>query len=226
MRLAGDRPLRRTLALLALASLAGSGVADKENVVKLTKYNFDNNVRHGFWFVKFYAPWCTHCQKLAPIWEKLADKAVSADWPVKIAEVDCTSSKEICEKVQIKAFPTLMLIGDGALKGKYEGEATVAAFLQWLSERQVLKAGVSGATARAGASGQSVLTEEKGASPATAAYGKAMKALILNRLARIPTQNQIVNLYFWAAGLLALLVGGLCVAFRLTAPEEEHEKEG
>ena len=40
--------------------------AMQDNIVKLTKFNFDDNVKRGAWFVKFYAPWCTHCQRRTP----------------------------------------------------------------------------------------------------------------------------------------------------------------
>ena len=38
--------------------------------------------------VKFYAPWCGHCKKLAPIYVNVANTIQNGK--VKIAKVDCT----------------------------------------------------------------------------------------------------------------------------------------
>jgi thiol-disulfide isomerase/thioredoxin len=38
------------------------------------------------YFVKFYAPWCPHCQRLAPLWTRLAMELKNQ---VDIAEVNC-----------------------------------------------------------------------------------------------------------------------------------------
>lgn len=41
-------------------------------------------------FVKFYAPWCPHCQNLAPIWEQMAKELKGQ---IDVAEVNCDVHK-------------------------------------------------------------------------------------------------------------------------------------
>lgn len=74
-------------ALLASSALAGS-------VQKLTEENFTaivfedpHNANEAGWFVKFFAPWCGHCKKLAPTWEEFGAKYSHM---VNVGEVDCT----------------------------------------------------------------------------------------------------------------------------------------
>jgi thioredoxin-like negative regulator of GroEL len=59
-------------------------------VVPLGTSNFSQEVEdfpERAWFIKFYAPWCTHCKSLAPVW---VDLAKTLQGKANIAEVDCT----------------------------------------------------------------------------------------------------------------------------------------
>lgn len=58
-------------------------------------------------FVKFFAPWCGHCKKMGPDWEKLAEKLSNTHKDVMIADVDCTVDKDICSNHNVEGFPTL-----------------------------------------------------------------------------------------------------------------------
>ena len=55
-------------------------------MIVLNKDTFADNIATEFTFVKFYAPWCGHCKKLAPIWIELAGE-VKSNPSITIAEV-------------------------------------------------------------------------------------------------------------------------------------------
>ncbi|XP_032125241.1 protein disulfide-isomerase A2 isoform X4 [Sapajus apella] len=55
-------------------------------------------------FVKFYAPWCTHCKEMAPAWEALAEKYKDHE-DIIIAELDATANE--LDAFTVHGFPTL-----------------------------------------------------------------------------------------------------------------------
>jgi protein disulfide-isomerase A6 len=78
--------------------------------VELTIQNFDELAMKGGKnaFVKFHAPWCGHCAKMKPAWDKLGEMYKDSK-SVLIGEVDCTTDdgKALCRKKGASAFPTI-----------------------------------------------------------------------------------------------------------------------
>ena len=62
----------------------------------------------------FYAPWCGHCQKLAPVWERIDD---ALDGELGVARVDATAPA--CAHVAARflsrgrGYPTIALLRQG-----------------------------------------------------------------------------------------------------------------
>lgn len=63
--------------------------------------------------MKFYAPWCGHCKKLAPEFERAAKKLKTNDPIISLANVDCTVEKEIAAKYNVAGYPTLKFFING-----------------------------------------------------------------------------------------------------------------
>ena len=87
--------------------------------------------------VKYYAPWCGHCKRLAPVYEELADVYAfdkSANKKVLIAEVDATAND--INTLEIQGFPTIVLYpaGKDSEPVTYSGSRTLQSFLQFIRE--------------------------------------------------------------------------------------------
>ncbi|CAK9091838.1 Protein disulfide-isomerase-like protein EhSep2 [Durusdinium trenchii] len=74
---------------------------------ELTKETWDEAASGKTVFVKFFAPWCGHCKKMKPDWDKLMMEYEGSS-NVLIADVDCVGSgKSKCEEVGVRGYPTI-----------------------------------------------------------------------------------------------------------------------
>merc|ERR1711862_112610 len=84
-------------------------------------------------FIKFFAPWCGHCKKMAPDWESLAKEWEGHDVGL-VAEVDCTADgKPLCDANGVKGFPTLKH-GDPSSLDDYSGGRTYSDLAKFAKE--------------------------------------------------------------------------------------------
>ncbi|KAI8555588.1 hypothetical protein RHMOL_Rhmol05G0184400 [Rhododendron molle] len=119
-----------TLALLLLSSAAAASA----DVVVLTEDNFDKEVGQDRGaLVEFYAPWCGHCKKLAPEYEKLGESFEKAK-SVLIGKVDCDEHKSVCSKYGVSGYPTIQWFPKGSLEPKkYEGARSAEALVEFVN---------------------------------------------------------------------------------------------
>jgi len=83
-----------------------------------------------FIFVEYYAPWCGHCQKLAPEWEKLGAHFEGRD-DILIAKMDAAANE--VPSVNIFGFPTLNMYTKDDNLIAYRGDRTFEALLTFVT---------------------------------------------------------------------------------------------
>ncbi|XP_049934034.1 protein disulfide isomerase-like 5-1 isoform X1 [Nymphaea colorata] len=88
------------------------------------------------WFVKFCVPWCKHCKNLGSLWEDL-ERNVEGEDGIEIGEVDCSTNKPICTKVDIHSYPTFKLFYEGEEIAKYKGPRDVESLKAFALEEAV-----------------------------------------------------------------------------------------
>eukprot|EP00029_Vermamoeba_vermiformis_P013263 TRINITY_DN817_c0_g1_i1.p1 TRINITY_DN817_c0_g1~~TRINITY_DN817_c0_g1_i1.p1 ORF type:complete len:311 (+),score=92.97 TRINITY_DN817_c0_g1_i1:275-1207(+) len=91
--------------------------------VETPKFEFEKSGEEKI-FVEFFAPWCGHCKKLAPIWEELTKTLEEEKVGVKAVQVNCDANKPLCKSYGVSGYPTLKLFQNGK-EARYTGARTL-----------------------------------------------------------------------------------------------------
>ncbi|XP_029935147.1 protein disulfide-isomerase A4 [Myripristis murdjan] len=106
-----------------------------EATLVLTKDNFDETVNNAdIILVEFYAPWCGHCKRLAPEYEKAAKELSQRTPPIPLAKVDATVESEIATRFEVSGYPTLKIFRKGKAF-EYNGPREKYGIVDYMSEQ-------------------------------------------------------------------------------------------
>ncbi|XP_070840638.1 protein disulfide-isomerase A3-like isoform X1 [Chaetodon trifascialis] len=117
----------------SLLSFFPAAVSSRRDVLELGDTDFDYlATEHETMLVKFYAPWCGHCKKLAPEFEKAATRLKGA---VQLAKVDCTAHSETCGRFGVSGYPTLKIFRNGRDSAPYDGPRTADGIYHYMKKQ-------------------------------------------------------------------------------------------
>ena len=108
--------------------------------VPLTAETFQTRVTMSLepWFIKFYAPWCHHCQAMAPTWAQVAREM---EGKLNIGEVNCEKESRLCKDVRVRGYPTIMFFRGGE-RVEYEGLRGLGDFVEYSNKAMDIANGV------------------------------------------------------------------------------------
>lgn len=77
-----------------------------EHINDIPKVLIDDNVKSPNTLALYYASWCGACKRFKPSWEKFKNQNKKY---INIVEYEDGTDKEMCRKMNITAYPTIIL---------------------------------------------------------------------------------------------------------------------
>jgi len=106
---------------------------------------FQSNVSRTLdgWFIVFYAPWCQHCQRMAPSWAQMAREMQGR---LDVGEVNCDVERRLCREYGVNNYPVIMYL-KGSDRLEYEGLRGLGDFMDFGNKVIEANSGVRDVTA-------------------------------------------------------------------------------
>ena len=115
---------------LLLPALLAAKVVEKDDLLLVDDIGFlDTITSTRTVLAEFYAPWCGHCKRLVPEFEKAA-KRLKTDG-VKTIIIDGSVQRHVAVTYGVIGYPTLFVIVDGQ-PIEYHGDKKADAIIKWV----------------------------------------------------------------------------------------------
>ncbi|NXF32277.1 PDIA2 isomerase, partial [Nyctibius bracteatus] len=113
-------------------------LGEEDGVLVLHEHNFARALsEHRLLLVEFYAPWCGHCQRLAPAFAQAAATLRKESSPARLGKVDATAQVALANEFGVTSYPTLKLFRDGNRTHPfaYTGPMDAEGIARWMRRR-------------------------------------------------------------------------------------------
>lgn len=188
--------------------------------VVLTSRNW-HLAQRGYWLVKFHAPWCGHCKRMAPAYKSVAEHfhSLDAEPAVHIGKVDGTKEPDIQSKFGVQGYPTLLLLKNGKKAATFSGERNfegIAAFVRKHAKQRAREDGGADAPAKGGRRGGATKR-----APGARALAKSTRRLwekMRKKTFGALTEHRPVDVGMGAFAVASSLAFGLFIMIVFTAP--------
>ena len=122
--------------LFAVILLLGLVYSQDSNVLTITDSTIDAAIKdYPSILIEFYAPWCGHCKRLAPEYEKAADMLKNSGSKAVVGKVDSTVERTAATAWSIRGYPSLLYFENGQMIEKYAGGRTAEDIVKYMTEK-------------------------------------------------------------------------------------------
>lgn len=115
----------------------------------LTSKTFKSSIQsQNLSLIEFYSPYCSHCNAFAPTWEKTFNEFIndSITYNIKMFQVNCIESGDLCNQEKIMAYPSIKLYGPNGFITNFPNslKRTKENIIEFMKEQSLDMAGGSG----------------------------------------------------------------------------------